>query len=431
MLETDPALRGINSRKTVRKKATVDAAPTRPHGALSHVRVLDLSRVLAGPWATQLLGDLGAEVIKIERPGRGDDTRAYGPPWAKDAAGEDTDVSAYYLCANRNKESITVDFTRAEGQALLRELAAQSDVLVENFKVGTLARYGLDYASLAAVNPRLIYCSITGFGQDGPYAERSGYDFLIQGMGGLMSVTGAPDGTPTKVGVALADVMSGLYASNAILAALAWRERSGEGQHIDLGMLDVQVAALANQALNYLSSGKAPARVGNAHPNIVPYDACPTADGHMILAVGNDAQFARFCIEAGTDWLGDLRFGSNAARVRHRDALIPLLHDVTRTRTTAEWITALEAAGVPCGPINTIPQVFEDPQVRHRCMRIEMMHPSAGKVALVGSPIRMSKTPPSYRRPPPSLGGDTRDLLARLLGKDNALLDALHDKGVI
>ncbi|WP_374605222.1 CaiB/BaiF CoA transferase family protein [Niveibacterium sp.] len=294
----------------------------RPVGALSHVRVLDLSRVLAGPWATQLLGDLGAEVIKIERPGRGDDTRTYGPPWAKDEAGEDTDVSAYYLCANRNKESITVDFTRAEGRALLRELAAQSDVLVENFKVGTLARYGLDYETLAAINPRLIYCSITGFGQDGPYAERSGYDFLIQGMGGLMSVTGAPDGTPTKVGVALADVMTGLYASNAILAALVWRERSGEGQHIDLGMLDVQVAALANQALNYLSSGKAPARVGNAHPNIVPYDACPTADGHMILAIGNDAQFARFCIEARTDWLGDARFGSNAARVRHRDVLV-------------------------------------------------------------------------------------------------------------
>ncbi len=431
MLETDPALRGVLPRKGVRKKGALASAPMRPVGALSHVRVLDLSRVLAGPWATQLLGDLGAEVIKIERPGRGDDTRSYGPPWAKDEAGEDTDVSAYYLCANRNKESITVDFTRAEGQALLRELAAQSDVLVENFKVGTLARYGLDYETLAAINPRLIYCSITGFGQDGPYAERSGYDFLIQGMGGLMSITGAPDGTPTKVGVALADVMTGLYASNAILAALAWRERSGEGQHIDLGMLDVQVAALANQALNYLSSGRAPARVGNAHPNIVPYDACPTADGHMILAIGNDAQFARFCIEARTDWLGDARFGSNAARVRHRDVLVPLIHDVTRTRTTAEWIAALEAAGVPCGPINTIPQVFDDPQVRHRGMRIEMAHPSAGKVALVGSPIRMSKTPPTYRRAPPNLGSDTRDLLARLLGKERPQLDALHEQGVI
>ena len=431
MLETDPALRGVLPRKGVRKKGAQASAPMRPVGALSHVRVLDLSRVLAGPWATQLLGDLGAEVIKIERPGRGDDTRTYGPPWAKDEAGEDTDVSAYYLCANRNKESITVDFTRAEGQALLRELAAQSDVLVENFKVGTLARYGLDYETLAAINPRLIYCSITGFGQDGPYAERSGYDFLIQGMGGLMSITGAPDGTPTKVGVALADVMTGLYASNAILAALAWRERSGEGQHIDLGMLDVQVAALANQALNYLSSGKAPARVGNAHPNIVPYDACPTADGHMILAIGNDAQFARFCIEARTDWLGDARFGSNAARVRHRDVLVPLIHDVTRRRTTAEWIAALEAAGVPCGPINTIPQVFDVPQVRHRGMRIEMAHPSAGTIALVGSPIRMSKTPPTYRRAPPNLGSDTRDLLARLLGKERPLLDALHEQGVI
>ncbi|MCX9157257.1 CoA transferase [Niveibacterium sp. 24ML] len=434
MLATSDASHVQLGRKPSRRKPASGvkaAAPLAPSGALSHVRVLDLSRVLAGPWATQLLGDLGAEVIKIERPGNGDDTRAYGPPWVKCPEGTDTDVSAYYLSANRNKESVTIDFTRPAGQALVRDLAAQSDVLVENFKVGTLARYGLDYATLAAINPRLIYCSITGFGQDGPYAERSGYDFLIQGMGGLMSITGAPDGTPAKAGVALVDVMTGLYASNAILAALAWRERSGEGQYIDLGMLDVQVAALANQALNYLTSGKTPARLGNAHPNIVPYDACPTADGHMILAVGNDAQFARFCIEAGTDWVADPRFGTNAARVKHRGILIPLVHELTRTRTTAEWIAALEAASVPCGPINDIGKVFQDPQVCHRGMKIEMAHPASGKVSLVASPIRMSRTPPTYRKAPPGLGADTQELLGRLLGKQADALAELSRDGVI
>ncbi|GAA5183410.1 CaiB/BaiF CoA-transferase family protein [Niveibacterium umoris] len=432
MWETSDIKPAVAPRKASRKKLAERGVPQPvAHGALSHIRVLDLSRVLAGPWATQLLGDLGAEVIKIERPGHGDDTRTYGPPWVKDEAGEETGLSAYYSCANRNKESITIDFTRPAGQALVRQLAEQSDVLVENFKVGTLARYGLDYATLAKINPRLIYCSITGFGQDGPYAERSGYDFLIQGMGGLMSITGAPNGTPTKVGVALTDVMTGLYASNAILAALAWRERSGEGQHIDLGMLDVQIAALANQASNYLATGVAPPRIGNAHPNIVPYDACPTADGHMILAVGNDAQFARFCMEAGTDWLADSRFGTNAARVKHRDILIPLVHEVTRTRSTAEWVSALEAAGVPCGPINDICQVFDDPHVRHRGMRVEIPHPQTGTVPVVRNPIRMSKTPATYRRPPPGLGSDTRELLERLLGKEADAIDALSRDRVI
>ncbi|MCX9154948.1 CoA transferase [Niveibacterium sp. 24ML] len=399
--------------------------------ALSHLRVLDLSRVLAGPWATQLLGDLGAEIIKIERPGSGDDTRAWGPPWIKDEAGEDTDIAAYYLCTNRNKRSVTIDFTQPEGQALVRELAMQCDVLVENFKVGGLAQYGLDYATLSALNPRLIYCSITGFGQDGPYAERAGYDFLIQGMGGLMSLTGQPDGPPTKVGVALTDILTGLYASNAILAALAWRERSGKGQHIDLALLDVQVACLANQAMNYLASGRAPQRMGNAHPNIVPYDAFPTADGHMILAIGNDGQFARLCQEAGTDWAQDERFATNAARVKHRDTLIPAMHAVTRTRSTAAWIAALESAAVPCGPINTLDQVFADAQVQHRGMRVEMAHPTAGPLPLVGNPVGLSATPVSYSSAPPILGADTIPVLQTLLGKRKDEVETLAARGVI
>ncbi|WP_341679010.1 CaiB/BaiF CoA-transferase family protein [Niveibacterium sp. SC-1] len=402
-----------------------------PEGALSHLRVLDLSRVLAGPWATQILGDLGAEIIKIERPGVGDDTRAYGPPWIKNGEGADTELSAYYCCANRNKHSITVDITKPEGQALIRELALQCDVVVENFKLGGLAQYGLDYGTLSLLNPRLIYCSITGFGQDGPYADRAGYDFLIQGMGGLMSVTGEPGGSPTKVGVALTDVMTGLYASNAILAALAWRERSGKGQHIDLAMLDVQVAVLANQATNYLSSGKVPQRLGNAHPNIVPYDACPTADGHVILAAGNDAQFRRFCAEAGTDWADQVEYATNAERVKRRSELMPKIHEVMRTRSTREWVRTLEAAAVPCGPINDISQVFDDPQVQHRGLRVSMEREGAGAVNTVRSPIRMSATPASYRNAPPGLGADTGAMLARLLGKDEAELARLREKGVI
>ncbi len=398
------------------------AAQLLPAGALAGVRVLDLSRVLAGPWAGQLMADLGADVVKVERPGSGDDTRAWGPPWLADVDGEASAESAYYLSANRNKRSVAIDIGSAEGQALVRRLAAKADILLENFKVDGLAQYGLDYASLKALNPRLIYCSITGFGQTGPYAARAGYDFLIQGMGGLMSVTGRPDGDegagPQKVGVAVTDVMTGLYASVAVLAALAHRERSGEGQHIDLALLDVQVACMANQASNYLVGGVAPRRMGNAHPNIVPYQDFPTADGHMIIAVGNDGQFARFCAAAGhPEWARDERFATNPQRVLHREALVGLIRGATTGRDTADWIAAMEAAGVPCGPINTLDKVFDDPQVRARGMRIELPHPVAGAVPLVANPIRMSASPVSYRHAPPALGEHTGEVLDEWLGE--------------
>jgi len=403
-------------------------------GALSHIKVLDLSRVLAGPWASQLLGDLGAEVIKIEKPGAngkgGDDTRGWGPPWLADGAGRATTDAAYFLCTNRNKRSLTVDITLPAGQQIVRELAAQADVVLENFKVGGLKAYGLDYASLAALNPKLVYCSITGFGQDGPYAARAGYDFLIQGMGGLMSVTGRAEGEegagPQKVGVALTDILTGLYAGNAILAALLHREKSGQGQHIDLALLDVQVACLANQAMNYLVSGSAPRRMGNSHPNIVPYQDFPTADGDMILAIGNDGQFARFCDIAGhAEWSADPRFASNAARVRHRAELIPLLRRTTVMKTTADWIALLENAAVPCGPINDLAGVFADPQVRHRGLQIEMPHPAGGTAPQVGNPIRFSITPIDYRRAPPLLGQDTEAIL-RELGRSDDEIAALR-----
>ncbi len=405
-------------------------------GALSHIRVLDLSRILAGPWAGQILGDLGAEVIKVERPGVGDDTRAWGPPYLKDAHGEDTSEAAYYLCANRNKKSVTIDFTQAEGQALVRELAARSDIVIENFKVGRLQQYGLDYASLMAVNPGLIYCSITGFGQDGPYAPRAGYDFLIQGLGGLMSLTGRKDGEhgagPMKVGVALTDVLTGLYASTSILAALAHRDRTGAGQYIDLALLDVQVACLANQNMNFLTTGVTPTRLGNAHPNIVPYQDFPTSDGDMILAVGNDSQFARFCeVVEQPQWALDARFAKNADRVLHREILVPLIRQTSVMRTTREWISLLEPAGVPCGPINDLAHVFEDAQVRARGMKIELPHPTAGTVALVASPIRMSKTPVEYRNAPPLLGQHTHDVLAAVLGLDSTAIERLAKTGVI
>ena len=405
-------------------------------GALSGLRVLDLSRVLAGPWASQLLADLGADVVKVERPGAGDDTRAWGPPWLDDIDGKPTGESAYYLSANRNKRSVTIDMAQADGQALIRELAGKADIVIENFKVGGLARYGLDYASLSAINPRLIYCSITGFGQTGPYAARAGYDFLIQGMGGLMSLTGRPDGSPgegpMKVGVALTDVMTGLYSTVAVLAALAHRERSGRGQHIDLALLDVQIASLANQAANYLVGGDVPRRMGNAHPNIVPYQDFPTADGYMIIAVGNDSQFASLCEAIDRpQWARDARFRTNPQRVKHRDELVESLRGVTLTRTTAQWVSMLEARGVPCGPINRMDQVFADPQVQARAMRLEMSHPVAGKVPLVANPIRMSETPVQYRHAPPTLGEHTEAVLGEWLALDALQLAALHDRGVV
>ena len=388
---------------------------------LTGVRVLDLSRVLAGPWAGQLLADLGADVVKVEKPGSGDDTRAWGPPYLKDASGRDTTEATYFLCANRNKRSVAIDIATPEGQAQVRALAGQADVLLENFKVGGLKRYGLDYASLKESNPRLVYCSITGFGQTGPYAARAGYDFLIQGMGGLMSVTGQPDGEPgagpQKVGVALTDIMTGLYATIAVQAALAERATSGLGQHIDLALLDVQIACLANQASNYLAGGLVPRRMGNAHPNIVPYQAFPTADGDIILAVGNDGQFAKFCAVAGRpEWSADPRFASNAQRVANRAVLVPLLRQATVMRTSSDWINALEAAGVPCGPINHIDEVFADPQVIARGLQMTLPHPLAGQVPLVANPICLSGSPVAYQRPPPLLGEHTAEVLAQWLG---------------
>jgi len=405
-------------------------------GALSKIRVLDLSRVLAGPWAAQTLGDLGAEIIKVERPGVGDDTRTWGPPFLKGRDGEPTRDAAYYLCTNRNKKSIAVDLASPQGQALIRELANHCDVLIENFKVGSLKQYGLDYDTLKQSNPRLVYCSITGFGQTGPYAHRAGYDFLIQGMGGLMSITGRPDGElgegPMKVGVALTDILTGLYASTSILAALQAREVTGEGQHIDLALLDVGVACLANQSMNYLYSGISPRRMGNAHPNTVPYQDFPTADGYMILAVGNDGQFARFCEAAGHDGLAkDSRFSTNTGRVQNRSILVETLRNITVERTTREWVALLEVAGVPCGPINSIADVFDDPQVQARGMQIQMDHAAADDIKLVASPIRMSGTPVQYRSAPPLLGEHTREVLADVLKMPEETMNELFEQGVL
>ena len=405
-------------------------------GALSHIRVLDLSRVLAGPWAGQILGDLGAEVIKIERPRTGDDTRHWGPPYLKDQQGENTSEAAYYLSANRNKQSLTLDFTQPEGQRIIRDLVAECDVLLENFKVGGLAAYGLDYESLKAINPKLIYCSITGFGSDGPYANRAGYDFMIQGLGGLMSLTGRAEGEegagPVKVGVALTDILTGLYATVGVLAALNHREQSGLGQHVELALLDVQVACLANQAMNYLTTGVAPKRMGNAHPNIVPYQDFPTADGDIILTIGNDGQFRKFAEAAGhPEWASDDRFASNKARVAHRKELIPLIRQVTVFRTTAEWVALLEQAGVPCGPINDLAQVFADPQVQARGLRLDLPHPLAGSVPQVASPIRLSETPVEYRKAPPVLGEHSEAILQELLGLGFDKILSLRQAGVI
>jgi len=386
-------------------------------GALSHLKVLDLSRVLAGPWASQMLADLGAQVIKIENPVGGDDTRAWGPPFMPDVAGEPTEESAYFACTNRGKQSVCVDMKSAQGQQVLRELAADCDVVIENFKVGGAAKFGLDYAALSAINPRLVYCSITGFGQTGPLRERPGYDFLVQAMGGLMSVTGQPDGAdgagPQKVGVALTDIMTGLYASIGILAALTERDRSGLGQHVDLALLDVTAATLANQATNYLVGGLNPTRLGNAHPNIVPYQSFVASDGHLIVAVGNDAQFRRYVAALGLAELAeDARFTTNQLRVRNRDTLVPLLQGAMLQRTKADWLDILEAAQVPAGPINTVAEVFQEPQIQAREMQVNVPHPLNPDLQLVGNPIKLSRTPVNYSSPPPMLGEHTDQVLA-------------------
>ncbi|MBX6320111.1 CaiB/BaiF CoA-transferase family protein [Pigmentiphaga sp.] len=388
---------------------------------LAGIRVLDLTRVLAGPWCTQNLADLGAEVIKIERPGSGDDTRSWGPPFLKDAEGRETSEAAYYLSVNRNKRSVALDISTPEGAALVRQLAAQCDILIENFKVGGLAKYGLDYASLKTVNPRLIYCSITGFGQFGPYAHRPGYDFMIQGLGGFMSITGERDGLPgagpQKAGVAVADILTGMYATVGILAALQERHRSGLGQHLDIALLDSVVAMLGNQALNYLTSGVAPRRAGNAHQNIVPYQVFAASDGHLIVAVGNDGQFRAYCgvIEA-PHLADDPDYATNSNRVIHRDRLVPILAEIMAKKPRDYWLERLEAVGVPCGPINTIDQTFNDPQVQARGLRLDLPHPLAGTVPSVASPLRLSETPVRYRNAPPLLGQDTEAVLREYLG---------------
>jgi crotonobetainyl-CoA:carnitine CoA-transferase CaiB-like acyl-CoA transferase len=388
--------------------------------ALSHLKVLDLSRVLAGPWASQMLADLGAEVIKVENPVGGDDTRGWGPPFMTDENGDPTEESAYFLCTNRGKQSVCIDMKIDEGRAALLALVADCDVLIENFKVGGAARFGLDYPTLSAINPGLVYCSITGFGQTGPLRERPGYDFLVQAMGGLMSVTGQPDGAegagPQKVGVALTDIMTGLYATIGILAALSERERSGQGQHVDLALLDVTAATLANQATNYLVGGLNPTRLGNAHPNIVPYQSFVASDGHLIVAVGNDAQFRRYVEVLGCRELADdPRFITNRDRVHNRDALAPLLQVEMLKRGKDEWLALLETAGVPAGPINTVAEVFSEPQIQAREMQVNVPHPQNPGLQLVGNPIKLSRTPVEYRSAPPTLGQHTEDVLATLI----------------
>jgi crotonobetainyl-CoA:carnitine CoA-transferase CaiB-like acyl-CoA transferase len=405
-------------------------------GPLSHVRVLDLSRVLAGPWCGQNLADLGAEVIKIERPKTGDDSRAFGPPWLKDADGRETKESAYFASANRGKKSVTVNLSKPEGQNIVRELARAVDVLIENYKVGDLARYGLGYGDLRKINPRLIYCSVTGFGQTGPYRERPGYDFMVQGMGGVMSITGErddlPGGGPQRVGIPIADIMTGMYATVAICAAIAHREKSGAGQHLDLALLDTQVGILANQGMNYLATGQAPGRIGNAHPNIVPYQPFKTRDGDVILACGNDNLFNRFCEVAGCQHLAkDPRFATNSRRVENREEITALLADIFAQRTTSEWCEALEAAGVPNGPINNLKQVFEEPQVVARGMKIELEHPAAGKVSLVASPMKFSGTPLEFKSPPPVLGQHTDEVLRGLLRMDDDAIARLRADGIV
>lgn len=417
-----------------------------PAQALAGIRVLDLTRVLAGPWCTQTLADLGADIVKIERPGQGDDTRGWGPPFMPDAAGQDTAESAYYLCANRNKRSLCCDISQSEGQALIKALVLHCDVFVENFKVGDMARYGLDYESLAKIKPSLVYCSVTGFGQTGPYSQRAGYDYAIQGLGGLMSITGErddlPGGGPQKVGVAVADLFTGMYASTGILAALRHAERTGQGQHIDMALLDAQVAMLAALASNYLVHGQyhgqVPQRMGNAHANVVPYQVFEVGANalgepdYMILAVGNDGQFARFCEVAGhPDWAQDPRFLHNADRVRHRIDLITLIEPIMRSRSKATWLDALNAAHVPCGPVNNIAEVFADPHIRDRNMVNAWSHPQQPALELLASPLKLSATPVQQRRAPPMLGQHTDELLAEILGLDASGIAALRSQGVI
>ena len=411
-------------------------------GALSHLKVLDLSRVLAGPWCTQMLADLGADVVKIERPGEGDDTRHWGPPFLQDAHGQDTAQASYFTCANRNKRSLTLDIAKPQGQALVRQMALGSDILVENFKAGGLAHYGLDYTSLKAVNPRLIYCSITGFGHTGPYAPRAGYDLMIQAMSGMMSITGRPDGTPgggpLRVGVALTDLFTGVYATSAILAALEVRHRTGVGQHIDMSLLDVGMSILANQASGFLNTGKVPQRQGNSHPSLAPYQDFPTKDGAMLLAIGNDGQFGRFCDAVGKpEWSADVRFASMSSRVQNRSILIPLMEEITRQRTTLQWISLLEDKAVPCGPINNIGAAFEDAQVQAR--ELVVNQPRAAHLAAqdgiqairsVASPLRLTDTPPTLRYPPPALGEHTDVLLAEL-GLDANAIAELRRAGIV
>jgi formyl-CoA transferase len=410
--------------------------PASSRGALAGVRVLDLSRILAGPWSGQIFADLGAEVIKVERPGHGDDTRGWGPPFLKDKTGRQTCEAAYFLSTNRGKKSVTLDIAKPAGQEIARALAKVSDVLLENYKVGDLARYGLDYQALSAVNPRLVYCSITGFGQTGPLRARAGYDFMIQGMGGLMSITGErdgkPGGGPQKAGVAIADIMTGMYATVAVLSALHERQASGLGQYIDMALLDTQVAWLANQNMNYLIGGEPPVRMGNAHPNIVPYQTFHTRDGDLILAVGSDSQFRRFCEAAGIpDVPRDPRFATHVARVSNRDACEAAIAPAIKRRTTAEWVSLLEPLGVPCGPINRLDEVFDNPQVKHRRMRIDVPHPLSGTVPQVASPIKFSRTPIVHDTPPPLLGQHTDDVLRGLLGKSDADIAELRANGVI
>ncbi len=417
-------------------KSLVIHAKIEGMGALSHIRVLDLSRVLAGPWCTQNLADLGADVIKVERPGAGDDTRHWGPPFAKDAQGKETDESAYFICINRNKRSITIDISKPEGQEIIRQLAADSDIVIENYKVGDMAKYGLDYESLKKIKPDLIYCSITGFGQTGPYAHRPGYDFIVQGMGGLMSVTGEADdfegASPQKSGVAIADIFTGMYATTAILGAVVHRDHTGEGQYIDMALLDTQIAIMANVSSAYLCSDEIPQRWGNASAIIVPYQTFPTSDGWMIVAAGNDSQYRNFVTTGGEAHLADNPlFVTNPLRVQHRKQLVPLLEVMTRKKTKGEWISLLEAANVPCGPINNCKEVFENEQVIARKVQINVPHPTVGNMKLVASPMRLSKTPTEVRMAPPPLGQHTNEVLHERLDLDEKALATLRQKGII